>query len=767
MKLGKIGSEVFDKPLGLDGPAPSSSSTAEAGFLPDKEVSLASTRDASSGGESSGSDSYELASLQDEEADSNSEADEAFPGNLPFASEEEPPFMDLDDKRIAIDAAKVDRWRQAKRLAGPKNDANFAFWFSSYEEAKTDAGRAVAQAWEKMRNHVRPQMALRAAAIVSEERRTSSPKRESSTPPAQPPKRRKLLALGPKKRPPRTEETRVEASHKQGFVSTLVDIQRTCSNRKDPALAKDSHKEAAFVSSITKRAERLCAQDGAEELTLKRVQDTWEDLIEHVKEVVGDMGHTAEDVAQYIRDMTVSELEKFVEESTAPSRVHPSLRWMFNNLDISLPIADMQAHRAKPADPYGIHAKQKPAVELYMIEQLEIKIKIKFHERAPDVLGDLSQWWQAVCGVRLKHLKLAFPCQLTDSLLKCFCIKGKQRGKRVGFRFAMPTFFITDKSYCWAARFMKLWHERTGGPSWKQVKLGMVFDLTTGEALTNQAAIEAARMSLSDWVGNINDMTSLSWRRAGTSLVQGAKFSAPEQLAFGDWQDRNAAGEEGKRLQQPVRYTDDKYLKSEKVKLSVYQIYTEIIKYKKWMQVPEEVWATMQTTTFHIQELQSLVDKNRTMRWQLPIELLPEVFQRRSFQPPGSDGEPLPTQMSDEECKPPMPDVKGKILLDCAVDQKPICPLYQTGSCRKENCPWIHMCAVALKSGRACGMFNHTAVDCFAKKMFIPPLEDQNETPAPDMPIEVLSSPNVTSEPPPPVASPEPCAARLRAISAF
>ena len=49
----------------------------------------------------------------------------------------------------------------------------------------------------------------------------------------------------------------------------------------------------------------MCAQDGAEELTLKRVQDTWEDLIEHVKEVVGDMGHTAEDVAQYIRDMTV------------------------------------------------------------------------------------------------------------------------------------------------------------------------------------------------------------------------------------------------------------------------------------------------------------------------------------------------------------------------------------------------------------------------------------------------------------------------------
>ena len=92
MKLGKIGSEVFDKPLGSDGPMPSSSSTVEVGPLPAKEVSLALKRETSSEEDSSGSDSYDLASLQDEEADSNSEADEAFPGNLPFASDEEPPL---------------------------------------------------------------------------------------------------------------------------------------------------------------------------------------------------------------------------------------------------------------------------------------------------------------------------------------------------------------------------------------------------------------------------------------------------------------------------------------------------------------------------------------------------------------------------------------------------------------------------------------------------------------------------------------------------
>ena len=84
----------------------------------------------------------------------------------------------------------------------------------------------------------------------------------------------------------------VEENCKQCFPSTLVDIQHTCSNRRNPGMAKGNHKEAASVSSITKRAERLCALDGAEQLTLKRVHDTWEDLTEHVEETLSSRGQS-------------------------------------------------------------------------------------------------------------------------------------------------------------------------------------------------------------------------------------------------------------------------------------------------------------------------------------------------------------------------------------------------------------------------------------------------------------------------------------------
>ena len=105
----------------------------------------------------------------------------------------------------------------------------------------------------------------------------------------------------------------------------------------------------------------------------------------------------------------------------------------------------------------------------------------------------------------------------------------------------------------------------------------MVFSLLNGEALTNQACIDSTRLSLSDHVENVEDMTSLSWRRAGTSLIGSAKFPPDQRLAFSDWQDKNAAGDEGRRLAMPIRYTDDKKYVAEKTKLSVYVAYKKAV----------------------------------------------------------------------------------------------------------------------------------------------------------------------------------------------
>ena len=76
----------------------------------------------------------------------------------------------------------------------------------------------------------------------------------------------------------------VGEDRKQRVPSALVDSQHTGSNRRNPEMSKGSHKEAASVNGIIKRAVQMCALDGVEQLTLKRVHDTWEDLTEHVEE---------------------------------------------------------------------------------------------------------------------------------------------------------------------------------------------------------------------------------------------------------------------------------------------------------------------------------------------------------------------------------------------------------------------------------------------------------------------------------------------------
>ena len=161
------------------------------------------------------------------------------------------------------------------------------------------------------------------------------------------------------------------------------------------------------------------------------------------------------------------------------SRVHTSLKWIFNNLAVSLPIEEMQPYKAKTPDPFAFLAKQKPAVELGMISQLEEVIIRKLNKHDVTVIADLGLWIQAVSGVRLKHLKLAYPCVRTGILLKCFCIKGKQRGKREGFRFSVFAFFISRPQFCWADRFLDFWKRRKGGPTHGGVPLGMVFRLET------------------------------------------------------------------------------------------------------------------------------------------------------------------------------------------------------------------------------------------------------------------------------------------------
>ena len=258
---------------------------------------------------------------------------------------------------------------------------------------------------------------------------------------------------------------------------------------------------------------------------------------------------------------------------------------------------------------------QHNVVELSSIAHLEEAIITKFKENDNRVLGAMAQWLQAVGGVQFEHLTLSFPCQLSGSLLRCYCVTGKRQCVRdgpeptipsiealpscEGFRFAVPAFLVTQPTYCWAMRFLPLWLDKMtnarGSP-----KLGMVFHATSGENMTCEESLAVTRTALTSYGTPTHPLTSEAWKRASSILLEGAAYSPMDVRAFGDWQGKeDMTSEHGirdiRRRQQivlgafqrlPAR--GNRYFWAEQAKLSVYVGFRQLIQYGSWACIPEE-----------------------------------------------------------------------------------------------------------------------------------------------------------------------------------
>ena len=469
----------------------------------------------------------------------------------------------------------------------------------------------------------------------------------------------------------------------------------------------------SFQQSCRRRAEKFCAPTGSEAVTLKRVHVTWQELQEWVLEGMDEI-YVDENASARIRALSTPQIEMFVVNATAPTRVHSSLVWIANNLHVLIDtqIKAVQPIKSQAVDPLGATANQKAAAELIMISELETQIVDYLHERAPDVLGLVGQWIQCVGGVRLKHAKLAYPVELSGSLLSCWCVQGKQKGRREGFPFAVPAYFVSRPEYNWAQRILKIFGQRPG----KHGTASMVFNLVDGGVLSNQACIDSSRVALSDVVENVFDLSSKSWRRAGSTAllacVGESSFNAPEKLGYGDWQDRTAAGEEGLKQMIALRYADNRIHFAQKVKLSLYLVLRQIIGCKKWVDVPEELWSTVRTTEFYKHNMHSMLEQHKRVVWSLAEADKPTPYKERGFTIKGRG--------STSPAPGPMPSIPGILLLRETRDNHLLCPNYQVGACEfsATDCPFLHQCAVSLRGGRACGMFNHNALNCVARKKF-------------------------------------------------
>ena len=67
-------------------------------------------------------------------------------------------------------------------------------------------------------------------------------------------------------------------------------------------------------------------------------------------------------------------------------------------------------------------------------------------------------------------------------------------------------------------------------------------------------------------VSNPEEMSTYSWRRVMPTLGLAAKFSGPEMMALGDWQDKGLGGKEVNYAKMPLHYSGNKEELSKRMK---------------------------------------------------------------------------------------------------------------------------------------------------------------------------------------------------------
>ena len=631
-----------------------------------------------------------------------------------------------EDTMAVASEAKSEVWRHC---AGLLDDTDFAFYFSSHKEATLNAGRAVADAWSKIRTlQLICNNTNLAEPVFEKEKECERAKRKAKhleDNPAEP--LRKKQAVGKPKWKAGSKASRAidntEASEdKAKFVPVLVDIMT-----KAGALKERGCSEAAWQASLQRRA--VARVEKSEKETLTRVQRTWEELASF-----------AQRDGLHIAELGVVSLETFLFEGEAQARALAALRWMRNNLYLKWPIQDLM--KPEKSGPIKHYSSQATCAEPAMVAKLEEAIEKMQKQGNPSWLGLLSQWLQAIGVLRLKHIKRSTPMKLTSSTLHAWCHKGKQKNMRGGFKWSAPASFISRPTFNWAKKFLDEWKKV---PAVKRNKVGMAFDTEKFAPLTNKACIDMARTAMGPLVTNEEELSTYSWRRVMPTLGLAAHFSGTEMMALGDWQDKSMGGKEVSDAKMPLHYSDNKEELSKRIKHEAAIILGSIMCFNVWEATPESSYRQARQDPGNQSKLDKILEEDAVVIWKRPIpfgqgkrgfqlksakEVQQDPVQLRSVKDVEKDtvlGDILEKDESTMTHK--MPKIANKVLSTHDKAGVALCAGYQTGDCQmlpasiglRDKCPQgKHACAVLLRSSRTCGSSGHTAEKCWNKKAITP-----------------------------------------------
>jgi len=425
---------------------------------------------------------------------------------------------------------RVTTWRTRNLLL---DDMDFAYAYTDFREAYSNAGRAVAEAWNRTRLLAEQQLASDMAELSTLEDAVN--------------KKRKI-AKAPLLRQPR------EGAHRWHvwFIDLLAQLMMDC---RVKYAENGFASEEEIVSSLRRKAMRVVK--AAEISTLHRVAATAREMRRYLQDRAVQTGlHVGLDGIEPIV------LEEFLRQSHAQVRAVNAIGWMCSNLHLGWPMNEVKKPDTYEAAFIDNECRQAPAAQPGMITALADAMVVGAEDGNPFWLALLASWLQAMVNLRPSHvLCRSVPVELFDGWILFFCMKGKRVRRHAGFYWGVPS--ETSCGFNWTTKFLEAYEQRRQSEAGKVTK-GMIFRTDTFETLSAEAVDALSMNVVQDVLVDPRKVTIYSWRRWLTTMALHLNFSASECAAIGGWKDVKAEGDEA-----PVtsRYAEEKEGRSRTCKL--------------------------------------------------------------------------------------------------------------------------------------------------------------------------------------------------------
>ena len=430
----------------------------------------------------------------------------------------------------AIEESRVREWRHRHSM---QDDNDFAFAFLDYDQALTQAGRAIAHAWLEARH----------AALGSMLQQVESTIREVD---AKTPSTCRTLQIRPKqrKRPLRLKENQADAPEAvQRRVNALCQVWTEAG-----ALKPSGHLSPEIMASWERSCERLAQKHvtQAEAVTISNAIATFTELRDSMRQRGRAFPPQAIDIDHLLHEKT-----------SAPIRSWNALRWLSKHGSLEGPAV---------------------FVSPTMLATLEQHIERRWELNDPAWTGLLSSWVIAAGVMRHRHLERSTLRKITMSFVHFRCSKGKQRRNRGGFDYAVPAAFTSG--WNWSEKWFTLW--KSLSPE-AQRTCGVCFD-AQGIPWPLAESQRLAQEVFFSHVEDIEGLTSYSWRKLMPTVAHTLHVSPEVANALGDWQDASKVDATSKM---PLHYSSVRYVESLKSKARCLGALPSL-HFESWELIPEE-----------------------------------------------------------------------------------------------------------------------------------------------------------------------------------